>query len=85
MTIGKLNIHIVLRHRFEKDSRKYRSFTKWELAIWFRKNKMVASFKFEDPKEWKNNLVNSYSLGVELLLCRIWISWDIGGKHINYG
>lgn len=82
MTIGKLNINFGFRHRFEKGLR-YGTFRRWEFAIWFRRNKIVARFKFEEPKEWKNNLVNGYSLGVELLLCRIWVSWDIGGKYID--
>ena len=83
MTNKKLNIHFGFRHRFEKNSRKYRSFNRWELGVWFKKSKIVSSFKFEEPKEWKNNLVNSYSFGFELLLCRIWISWDFGGKHFD--
>lgn len=82
MTIGKLNIHIGFRHRFEKKLRRG-TFTKWEFGLWFRKTKIVGSFRFEDPKEWKNNLVNSYSFGFELLLCRLWISWDIGGEHFD--
>lgn len=81
--IGRLNICLVLRHRFEKQRRFSRTFTRWEIGVWCKKDRMVGVSRFSDPTEWKNNLVNSYMLGIELLLFRAWINWDFGGAHIE--
>jgi len=68
--IGRCNISLVLLHRFEKQKRFDRTFTRWEVGLWFKKNKIVGRNNFTKPKEWGNNLVNSYMLGIELLLFR---------------
>ena len=81
--IGRCNISLVLRHRFEKQKRFDRTFTRWEVGLWYKKNKIVGRNNFNKPNEWGNNLVNSYMLGVELLLFRAWINWDFNGMHLE--
>jgi hypothetical protein len=89
INIGKLNITLVFRHRFEKPDEvigKFRynhEFREWELGLWFRKAKMVAKKEFRDPNKWKNYLVNSYMIGINLLLCKAWVDWNIGGMEID--
>lgn len=86
-TIGKTNISLVLRHRWEKkllsEFRLRSTFPKWELGLWFKKTLIVGSRNFSDPSKWKENHVNSYMLGIEFLLGRAWIEWDRGGMHLD--
>ena len=81
--IGKCNISLVLRHRFEKRKRFDRTFTRWEVGLWFKRNKIVGRNNFNTPKEWSSNFVNSYKLGVEMLLFKAWIYWDFNGMHLE--
>jgi hypothetical protein len=81
--IKRCNIALVLRHRFEKQKRFDRTFTRWEIGFWFRKNKIVGINNFSKPSEWNSNLVNSYMIGVELLLFRSWITIDFNGMHLD--
>jgi hypothetical protein len=81
--IGKLNVSLVLRHRLEKQKRFSRTFTKWQVSFWFNKSRIVGVSNFGNPNEWKNNTVNSYMVGFELLLFKAWINWDFGGMHLD--
>lgn len=85
--IGGLNISLVFRHRFEKDERGKknwdRTFTRWELGLWFRKTKMVGVKDFTQPKKWGDNLVGSYMLGLDMLIFKTWVSWDYKGMHLE--
>jgi len=81
--IGRCNISLALQHRFEKQKRFDRTFTRWEVGLWFKKNKIVGRTNFGKPKEWGDNLVNSYMLGIELLLFIAWINWDFNGMHLE--
>ncbi len=83
ISIGRCNISLVLRHRFEKQKRFDRTFRRWEVGLWFKKDKMVGRNNFSNPNEWGDNLVNSYMLGVELILFRVWINWDFNGMHLE--
>ena len=78
----------VFRHRYEKedDDTLINSFTmwrEWELGFFFKRNKMVGERKFSKPKEWHNNLVNSYMFGTNLLWCKTWFSVSKGTMKIN--
>lgn len=81
--IGRCNINLVFRHRFEKQTRIDRTFIRWEIGVWFKKDKIVGRNNFSKPNEWNNNLVNSYMLGIELLFFKTWISWDFNGMHFE--
>lgn len=83
-SIGPLNVSLVLRHRFEKRSNVWdRTFTRWEIGAWYKKSKMVGQTNFSNPKKWKNHLVTSHMLGIELLIFRAWIEFDFGGMHME--
>ena len=81
--IGRCNISLVFAYRFEKQKRFDRTFTRWEVGLWYKKNKIVGRNNFNKPNEWGDNLVNSYMLGIELLLFRAWINWDFNGMHLK--
>lgn len=83
------DFEFVFRHRYEKDDegkRLLRSFTmwsEWELGFFFKSNKVVGKRNFSKPKEWKNNLVNSYMLGINLLWGKAWFTVSKGTMKIN--
>lgn len=79
MKIGRCNISLVLRHRFEKEKQFDLTFTKWEIGVWFKRNKIVGRNNFGNPEEWRNNLVNSYMIGAEMLLFKVWVKWNFNG------
>jgi hypothetical protein len=86
--IGKLNFTFVFRHRFEKPNKDslledFTLWREWELGFWFRRMKIVGKKNFHNPKEWGNNLVHSYMLGINLLLCKAWLTLDKGGMSIK--
>jgi hypothetical protein len=88
--IGKCNILLVFRHRLEKGERKKKRWDsvfkgEWRLGIWLKRNKMVGMKDFTNPKKWGDNLVNSYMLGIDLLIIKAWVSWDINGMHLEMG
>jgi hypothetical protein len=89
LKIGRLNLTFVFRHRFETPDEvigkfRYRSeFRKWELGLWFRHTKMVGVKEFRNPKKWPNYLVDSYMIGINLLLCKAWVDWNIGGMELD--
>ena len=86
LKIGKLNISFVFRHRFEKPDdifenfRHNTEFREWELGFWFRKRKMLGVKGFTKPN---HHLVNSYIVGINLLICKAWVEWNINGLEID--
>jgi len=89
LKIGDLRITFVLRHRWEKDKSitNYEVFNmrkEFELGIWFKKNRAIGLVvKDKDHKSKidktfsKSNLVNSYMLGLNLIVCKCWINWTL--------
>lgn len=84
LNIKDLRIVFVFRHRFEKDQNKFDPiFKAWEISLWFRRFKIVGRKRFSQPNEWKDNLINSYQLGIKFLIFKTWIEWDRGGMHLE--
>ena len=87
INIGKLHIQGVLRHRYEKrrkeDYLRWNEFRDWRLGIWFKKQKSVGEKNFNKPSSWKDNLANSYKVGIELFVIKAWIEIDYGVKHFE--
>lgn len=81
--VKKCNLCFVLRHRFEKIDGINRTFMRWQICLWFNKSKIVGSNNFSDHREWRNNHVNSYMLGIELLFFKTWFTIDFGGMHLS--
>lgn len=74
----------VIRHRWEKDSHsllknyeanKIRKVK--EIGIWFKKYKAVGSIGDKDILKifQKENLVNNYMIGVNLIVCKMWVDF----------
>jgi hypothetical protein len=84
LKIGKVNASFVFRHKWdEKSGFKLNSeFSSYSLGIWFKRYKIVGSKGFSDPKSWGKNLVNDYMVGINLLVIKMWITFNIGGKVI---
>ena len=80
--IGKWNITFVFRHKWEKFDESVEMFRHkmdrkaWKLGLWFRHSKILSKKGFTTPN---HHLVNSYMLGVDLLVCKAWIDWNKDG------
>ena len=81
--IGELNLSFTIKFRPKKRKWSDTTFNRWELGVWFKKGVMVGKKQFTTPEEWKNNHVNDYMFGVNLLVLAFWVSWDIGGMHLE--
>ena len=71
----------VIRHRFETAQALLDGLSMWrnyELGFWFRKSKAVGRKDFKHVKEWKNNMCNTYTLGVNLIWVKTWIHFSKG-------
>jgi hypothetical protein len=85
LKIGKTEFTFVFRHKWDnRDKKSYDSnFRDYRLGLWFKRNKMVGKKDFNKPKKWKNNLVNDYMIGVNLIVCKAWVSFNRGGMSIK--
>jgi hypothetical protein len=82
INIRDLKIEFTFRHKWEKNSI-FTEFRKYDLGISFNKSKLVAKKRFNNPKEWGENLVNEYSIGINLLVIKFWVSICKGAMHFN--
>jgi len=71
-----INLLFVFRHIWEnvEGGRFLSEFREYSLGIWFKRNKLVGS----------SGSVNCYIIGVNLLICKMWISFDIGGLRLSF-
>jgi hypothetical protein len=90
--IGSFKMLFVFRHRYEylyaedKVAKKLDDITMWnkyELGLFYRRDHVVGRSNFKNVNEWKNNLVYSHMLGINLILCKAWISFDFGAMHLG--
>jgi hypothetical protein len=80
--IGKLNINIIFRHKWdEKSKESFTDFRNYEIGLWYRKSKMVSTIDFQDPKKWGHRVVGNHMIGINLLVCKSWITIDYNGKY----
>ena len=83
LRINKFHCIFVFRHKWDMPPKKYNHmFRDYSLGIWFKLNKIVGSKNFNQPKEWKNNFVNDYMIGINLIVFKAWVSFNIGGKNL---
>ena len=88
INIGKHQFTFVFRHRFERheiSAHEFRSnmeWRSWDLGLWYKPTKIVGRANFQTPSEWKNNLVRSHMLGINLLICKAWVEYNKGGLNI---
>jgi hypothetical protein len=87
--IGKFRASFVLRHRWEEGSdsiienytaNKIR--TDLELGIWAKKYEVVGKVKVGKNRDQvikktfsDDNLVNNYMIGLNLIVCKVWINF----------
>jgi hypothetical protein len=75
--IKKLIISLVFRHKYEKNQSFLDKTSLWKtynLGLWYRKDIIVGQKNFNNPKLWKYNYVNNYMIGIDLILCKAWLS-----------
>jgi len=53
------------------------------LGLFFKHYKVVGSKDFEQIKKWKNNHVNEYMFGIELIICKMWVRISKGAMSIK--
>jgi hypothetical protein len=84
LKIGRAKLTFVFKHMWQNDNKKYNfDFRDYRFGFWFRVDKIVGSNNFNKPKEWSNNLVNSYMFGIDLIVYKFWISFDRGGMYLK--
>lgn len=86
LKIGKLSIVGVIRHRWEKKERpldNYGMWRDWKVGFWFKKSKAVGSKNFKNPSKWGENLRNTYMIGIDFLVVKMWIDLDYGVMHLE--
>lgn len=82
--IGNINIKFVFRHKWDNEDKSKINpmFGEYRLGLLYKRNKIVGSKNFNNPKEWGNNLVNDYTIGVNLLIFKAWVSFNLDGKSL---
>jgi hypothetical protein len=80
LTISGLEFTFVFRHRWDIKSKIIfdLEFRKYRIGLWFDRQKVVGVKNFNNPKEWGNNLVNEYTIGIDLVICKAWVSFNNG-------
>jgi len=84
--LRKTKIVFVGKYRYDKNMSeldRLSTWRDWSISLWFKRNKVVGSKNFKDTKNWNNNLVNSYMLGIDFLIVKGWINWSKGAKEIE--
>ncbi len=85
LKIGENKFTLVFRHKWDnKDEYKILSeFNDYRIGLWFKINKIVGKKEFNTPDEWSNNLVNNYMLGLDLIICKMWVTFCRGGVTLK--
>lgn len=80
--IKNFNVLLVFRHKWDKlEKTRYGSyFNSYILGFFYKKNKIVGNNNFNKPEEWGKNTVNDYMIGINLIVCKAWISFNNNGK-----
>ena len=86
--IRKTKFVLIGKYRYSKKEKEdliaqSTTWQKWNIGIWFRKNKIVGWGIPYDPKKWGSGLVNDYMLGIDLLIFQGWINWNTGGMALK--
>jgi hypothetical protein len=83
-SIGKLNLTFVFRHRWEKEHRFLSTmFNTKQLGLFWRKDMCVGRRKKGNAMFDSDNLVPSYMIGINLVFCKFWITFDINVLDID--
>ena len=52
------------------------SFIDYRLGIFYKQSKIVGKKNFNFSKDWNNNLIIDYTIGIDLIVYQIWISFN---------
>lgn len=81
------NVTIGFKSKYPKPAKPSLEFNRYwrkmHLGFVFEKNKIVGKKGFNKPKTWKDNFVNSYMFGINLVIMNMWVSWDHNGMHLK--
>lgn len=80
--IGKIKFTIVFKHKWDNKSSYNPEFREYNVGLWFKNVKIVGRNNFNNPKEWNSNLVNDYVIGINLIICKAWISFNKNGMSL---
>lgn len=90
LKLGEFEFEFVFRHKYEKFYEEfeelYNKTVRWKdykLGLFFKRSKIVGRRNFNKTSEWKNNMVNEYMIGINLLICEAWFTVNKGGMRIN--
>jgi hypothetical protein len=78
----------VFRHRFEKEDDdslmdKFTMWNEWELGFFYKRMSVVSRKRFQKIKEWDENLVYMYMLGINFLWFKAWFTVDKGAMRLG--
>jgi hypothetical protein len=84
LNIGKLNIILVFKHKWEKEQQRiYSEFNTKQLGLFWRKDMVVGRRKKGKAMFDSDNLVPSYLFGINLIVCKFWLNLDINSLNIK--
>lgn len=84
IAIGQLSVECTLRHRWEKNENRMHSLLKdYRVGVWFAVSKAVGRKSFSKTSEWRKNLCNVYTLGVDLIAVNIRVESSYGVMHFD--
>ena len=84
LNIGKLNIILVFKHKWEKEQQRiYSEFNTKQLGLFWRKDMVVGRRKKGKARFDSDNLVPSYLFGINLIVCKFWLNLDINSLNIK--
>lgn len=87
--LGNLNIKFVVRHYWDskrKDKMQRLTdftFKFFRIGFFFKKSKLVGRKDYKNPNKWHENLVNSYMVGLNLIILSIWVEFNLGALTIS--
>lgn len=80
MKIGNNELSFVFRHKWDNielsKPRHASGFKEYRLGIRFKREKKVGLNVIYDKRDWDSKLVNKYTFGVDLLIVKIWITYN---------
>jgi hypothetical protein len=78
----RLNINIVGKYYWQKREKFDMTFRKFELGLWFKRDEILAPSSLKKG-EFGKHTVNSYTIGINLIWLRFWLTVDYGGLHFK--
>ena len=83
LKFGNMNLLFVFRHKwdFKNKIRHYELKNQYRLGLWVKKDKIISRKNIKTPKKWASGLINDYTIGVDLILCWISLSFNFGGHN----